>query len=489
MNLKKLKTSSKIILFLTIFFTIFGTIRIYFIFNPYFPPPLSLASGEPIIERIEQACHPIDLLCFILPLRITAPTEAIVGGYYSITYDILSETSGYEQWYTDHIIGSTWRTINDCNFEATVIAPNGASKTSNANFEYSGAVGYYARTIWSFTQVGTYNFNWRVTCISTQGTTNRFIVDSGQGSFPVTTEDPVCGNGVCEEPYECPANQVCQSICQADCGIAPTNFCGDGICNIGETYGNCPNDCQTCGNGVCNTGETTTNCPSDCISGPTCTLTAGDCNDGNPCTTDTVNYAQCRCDHTAINALSVSGCSGIQDCSRYICRVGSCVIEPITGCVGAYCGDGLCQSTENSITCIQDCPNPCLNVICPDECSIDLRYLKTEGTCEVISGLPVCNYTSSTQCLMGCDTQSINCIGTTCLSNLECDDSNECTIDSCLNGICSHKSIINCGTFTCEIGELNIIGYCTNYVTLIISLIIISSSIAVIIALIKKRRR
>lgn len=489
MKIKELKTSRKILLALSILFITFGIIRVYFIFNPYFPPPLSLASGEPIIEKIEQACHPLDLLCFILPLRITVPTEAIVGGYYSITYDILSETSGYEQWYIDHIIGSTWRTINDCAFKTTVTAPNGVSGTSNANFEYSGAVGYYARTIWSFTQVGNYNFNWEVNCISTQGTTNRFIVDSGSGNFPVTSEQPICGNGVCEEPYECATNQVCQSICQTDCGIAPTNFCGDGTCNTGENYGNCPNDCRTCGNGICNTGETTSNCPSDCISGPTCTLTAGDCNDGNPCTTDTVNYAQCRCDYTTIDGLSISGCSGIIGCSRYLCRTGNCILERITGCTETFCGDGTCQIDESYQSCPIDCINPCSNIICPNECSADLKYLRKNGICIVINNLPTCNYTSSTPCLMGCDKQSLSCIGTTCLTNIDCDDSNECTIDSCLNGICSHQGIINCGTFTCEIGEINILGYCVNNITLIINLIIISSSIAIIIALIKKRKR
>lgn len=489
MKINKISTPRKILLGLIIFLAVFGSIRIYFIINPYFPPPSALSSGETVIEKIEQACHPIDLLCFILPLRITAPTEAIVGGYYSITYDILSETSGYEQWYTDYILGSTWRTINDCTFETTVTAPTGTSKTSQGNFEYSGAVGYYARTIWSFTQVGSYNYAWNVKCIQTQGTTNIFIVDSGSGSFPVTTGTPVCGNNLCEEPYECATNQQCTSVCQQDCGIAPTNFCGDGTCNTGENYGNCPNDCRTCGNGVCNTGETTSNCPNDCISGPTCTLTSGSCDDGKPCTTDNINYALCTCEHTNINELSVSGCSGITGCSRYLCKSGNCVLERITGCTETFCGDGTCQIDENYQSCPTDCTNPCSNIICPNECSPDFKYLRQNGVCLVVGNLPTCNYTTSIPCLMGCNTSTLSCIETACITNLECDDGNQCTTDTCLNGSCNHNTIINCGSFACKVGEINLLGTCTNTALLITITIIIFSLITIIIALIRRRRR
>lgn len=44
--------------------------------------------------------------------------------------------------------------------------------------------------------------------------------------------------------------------------------CGNGICETGETYENCPEDCDEdgpiCGNGICEEGETVQNCPEDC---------------------------------------------------------------------------------------------------------------------------------------------------------------------------------------------------------------------------------
>jgi hypothetical protein len=49
------------------------------------------------------------------------------------------------------------------------------------------------------------------------------------------------------------------------------SFCGDGMCNGGETCGSCSTDCGVCpppasycGDGTCNGGETSASCPSDC---------------------------------------------------------------------------------------------------------------------------------------------------------------------------------------------------------------------------------
>ncbi len=70
-------------------------------------------------------------------------------------------------------------------------------------------------------------------------------------------------------------------------------YCGDGVCDVGENYTNCPEDCpqpievvqvnssqnrvtnstvidslkSKCGNGICDDGETYKTCPQDCPSG------------------------------------------------------------------------------------------------------------------------------------------------------------------------------------------------------------------------------
>lgn len=84
---------------------------------------------------------------------------------------------------------------------------------------------------------------------------------SGGGGNP-------CGNGVCDagETY---------STCAQDCP------CGNGICGGGESYFNCPQDC-TCGNGVCDFNETSFTCGVDCDS---CIELGfgGQCSNRGPC--------------------------------------------------------------------------------------------------------------------------------------------------------------------------------------------------------------
>jgi len=53
------------------------------------------------------------------------------------------------------------------------------------------------------------------------------------------------------------------------CAIAGATSCGNGACDLIETFSNCPGDCPitTCGNVVCDVGESFSNCPVDCVSG------------------------------------------------------------------------------------------------------------------------------------------------------------------------------------------------------------------------------
>ncbi|MCH7704993.1 MAG: thrombospondin type 3 repeat-containing protein, partial [Planctomycetes bacterium] len=103
-------------------------------------------------------------------------------------------------------------------------------------------------------------------------------VDSGEecdgGDFcdANCTIVPGCGNGVFEpslaEECDPPNGVTCDDSCQL---IGAT--CGDGACDAGEDFSNCPSDCAapTCGDGVCDPGEDTTSCPADCtVGGPAC---------------------------------------------------------------------------------------------------------------------------------------------------------------------------------------------------------------------------
>jgi len=103
--------------------------------------------------------------------------------------------------------------------------------------------------------------------------------------------DPVCGEscGQCEQGY----------VCNEDGKCVYSPSCGNGRCDPGETYCNCPSDCQIqCGDGCCSLGENYQNCPIDCPCVPNCTGkecgddgcggSCGQCGPNEVCTSDGV---------------------------------------------------------------------------------------------------------------------------------------------------------------------------------------------------------
>lgn len=157
----------------------------------------------------------------------------------------------------------------------------------------------------------------------------------------------VCGNGLCEAgesdgcPQDCSAecgDGVCNTLyesatkCAKDCAAK----CGDGTCSPpDESLQTCPQDCKTdCGNGVCEAAESRQTCPSDCgICGD------GICQDGyeSPAPFASDNLEPCPTDCTVIN------CQADADCDDKIaCTVDKC--EPNGKCSyktsDALCGSG-----------------------------------------------------------------------------------------------------------------------------------------------------
>lgn len=62
-----------------------------------------------------------------------------------------------------------------------------------------------------------------------------------------------CGDGWCDRSQETKSN------CRMDCV-----WCGDSVCDIGESPRTCPRDCGTCGNGTCEADESAASCGVDC---------------------------------------------------------------------------------------------------------------------------------------------------------------------------------------------------------------------------------
>ena len=88
--------------------------------------------------------------------------------------------------------------------------------------------------------------------------------------------------------------------------------CGNGLCQLGEDYESCPEDCS-CGDGVCDGVETAMGCPEDCACGN------GILNGGEACDGEELDGATCESlgfqggslSCTSVCAYDTSGCTDI----------------------------------------------------------------------------------------------------------------------------------------------------------------------------------
>jgi hypothetical protein len=250
---------------------------------------------------------------------------------------------------------------------------------------------------------------------------------------------PGCGNGTCEagETYcNCPNDLM------GDCAPAPS----DGCCTSGETYASDPADClPLCGDGSCDPPEDVTNCPSDCVT----------CNNDGTC-----DAGENACTCTLDNCPPVDGdgcCSaGENPCNTFVdfCpnMIGDgCCSGPETACTESacpdVCPDGCCTGTETPVTCVADCPSSC-----------------GDGTCDVTetcAGCPVdCSpCCGNLNCEMGAGENCVTCAGDcvcacgdgVCTSGENCGNCVSdcaCTVgQTCLGGAC-----VFCGDGTCNPG-------------------------------------
>ena len=115
-------------------------------------------------------------------------------------------------------------------------------------------------------------------------------------------ETSSCGDGVCDFgdnfencPGDCP---VCDNMCGDD--LCPEKVCLGSGCPCPESWESCPGDCPgpVCGNKECEDGETIKSCPGDCSE-----LEWGDVNDEHLCGDgicweEAENYKNCPGDCT-----------------------------------------------------------------------------------------------------------------------------------------------------------------------------------------------
>ena len=237
-------------------------------------------------------------------------------------------------------------------------------------------------------------------------------------------EEAVCGDDTCNGTED-------QCTCPEDCGTPPsveTGLCDDGIDNDCDTDVDCDDaDCATdpaclCDNdGTCEPGEDCHTCPNDCFEG-----SGAECGNGICETADGEDCRNCSADCNGRTTGAPSGrfcCGDSVGCDDSRCTEGSfdCTDQPAAA---SCCGDLVCEGTENVVNCAVDCgctvPADCDD---SNECTIDDCV---GGVCE---NTPVADDTPCTGgiCCGG------TCDDAVCSSGADCNDSEACTTDTCYN--------------------------------------------------------
>jgi hypothetical protein len=234
----------------------------------------------------------------------------------------------------------------------------------------------------------------------TAGVAYRFAVSArvGTAESPFSNEIGVCGSGA-----DCDDDNPCTS-----------DVCSGGVCSNPPA-----NDGASCDDGnVCNGTDT-------CAGGACQSAGPLNCNDTNPCTTDSC-LAQSGCRH-----VLVSGC---QACTTS----GTC--SDGNPCNGTEtCVSGLCLS-GTPLTCNDN--NACTN----DSCNTQTGCVFTPvASCQSCTTNAAC---SDGNACNGTET----CVGGRCRSGpvLNCDDTDPCTADACAAASgCTHDLQDTC--YSCEL--------------------------------------
>jgi len=243
--------------------------------------------------------------------------------------------------------------------------------------------------------------------------------DFAPSCVPVIPPPPVCGNGLCEGGETC-------STCVADCGscLIDGEYCDSPNECIGDycVSNFCSSDITYCGDTLCEGGEDCSTCSTDC-----------------GCPSD----QYCSGDATCVNQEVDGGSCATAD----ECVGGNCVNTYCSSDI-TYCGDNVCEGSEDCSTCVADCgdclidgeycdsPDECIGDYCVNNfCSSDITYCG-DNVCEGSEDCSTC-YTDCGKC-----------------DGELCADADECIGGNCVHGFCSSE-LTFCGDTFCEGSETN----------------------------------
>ena len=252
-----------------------------------------------------------------------------------------------------------------------------------------------------------------------------------------TTAD-TCDGGTCKGggSHDCDDNNACT----VDACISKA---GNWSCSHSPSAGTCDD------NNACTVGDACQG--SLCVAGP-----AKPCTDGNGCTADSCDTKTGNCVFSAAGSDGLVCKTGPGACGPAVCKAGTCAALSLTPCLDSNlctddaCVEGVgCTHTPNKAPCsdgnVCTTPDACAAGACKpgaprscddgnpcttDSCAPSLgtatgcvNTVLTTGTCD--DG-ELC--TSDDHCDKG------TCVGT----DKDCGDDEECTLDTCKGGVCSH---------------------------------------------------
>lgn len=285
------------------------------------------------------------------------------------------------------------------------------------------------------------------------GTCNNGNGVCDQGNCVECVEDSQCDDSNECTSGSCSSNGVCEytpvgngASCNAGAGVCISGNCA-AVCNPA----NCPDDgnectesfCQadnSCGTRPVSAGSSCAGGAGSCDDNGTCDVCMpSDCADSNECTQASCNGATCENN----NVQDGTSCNNNQG----VCQAGACV-----GCIDdSQCTDGnACNGAET-----------CVNSVCQAGTAVECAQVECQaGSCDPTDGS--CSYTNLADGAL-CANGSGTCTAGSCnvceVSN--CDDQNECTIDSCDGPNCSNVNVddgTSCanGSGTCQNGTCDV---------------------------------
>ena len=204
------------------------------------------------------------------------------------------------------------------------------------------------------------NFNQGASC-GTQNCPASTCQDNNSASYPASCNKTCSSNGSCNSCTCSPTLSNCtiakycsQGVCQpcsagtANCNQTPADSCEVNTNTSNSNCGACGNNCGT--GKYCNAGV--------CANIPQCT-SSSQCNDNNPCTTDTCTGGNCQFTPKTQGSVceTTSFCDANKLCSQKTCNSQGQCITPAscTDCPNLFgqCGQANCSNAA--------CSNPILS--------------------------------------------------------------------------------------------------------------------------------